>query len=121
MESVSRRCAHAAVVVDGSVLILGGYNGTTHMREAWRSDDRGATWTQLPQPPWGATNGVGGVVVDGSVLVLGGYHGVVIEARTQSVARFFVTKLGSYFVTNSIALKQKLSYKSERKRASPRC
>ena len=69
------RYLHDSVVLpDGSIIIMGGYTRLSpHMNDTWRSDDRGATWTQLPDANWTARNGQAAVALpDGSIVLMGG-------------------------------------------------
>ncbi len=74
----SERFGHASVALsDGSIVLMGGYNGSRYRNDVWRSTDQGATWTQLTaSAPWGARESHTAVVLpDGSIVLMGGYGG----------------------------------------------
>ena len=71
----SKRYGHTSVVMpDGSIILMGGRNGSTYYKDVWRSTDNGETWTQLPDADWAARLGPICVAIpDGSIVLMGGY------------------------------------------------
>ncbi|MCC7565207.1 MAG: PKD domain-containing protein [Methanomicrobiaceae archaeon] len=68
------RTYHSSVVMpDGSIVLMGGYDGS-FKNDVWRSTDGGATWTQQTgNAGWGARAIHGSVAMpDGSILLMGG-------------------------------------------------
>ncbi|MFA7198448.1 MAG: kelch repeat-containing protein, partial [Methanoculleus sp.] len=70
------RAWHTSVAMpDGSILLMGGDDGSNRMNDVWRSDDSGVTWTQLPDAGWaGRAYHTSVVMPDGSILLMGGYN-----------------------------------------------
>jgi hypothetical protein len=67
------RCGHTAVVLnDGSVLVLGGSNGTAVTASVERYEPSTNTWSQLPPMPSGSSGHTASLLADGRVLVAGG-------------------------------------------------
>ncbi len=60
---------------DGSIVLMGGYDGSILHNDTWRSMDDGATWTEVNiSPGWSARVSPGTVVLpDGSIVLMGGY------------------------------------------------
>ncbi|MDP3396887.1 MAG: DUF3821 domain-containing protein [Methanoregula sp.] len=74
----SPREGHATVVMpDGSIVLMGGYNGINFMNDVWGSSDNGATWSQAPSPAgWNPREDHTAVTMpDGSIIVMGGSSG----------------------------------------------
>ena len=70
------RSGHSTVAMpDGSVVLMGGWNGSTYFDDVWRSEDNGATWTQVtPNAEWSARAHHNSVTLkDGSIVLMGGY------------------------------------------------
>ncbi|WP_284738429.1 Kelch repeat-containing protein [Methanoculleus oceani] len=70
---------HAAVTMpDGSIVLMGGYDGT-RLNDVWRSDDGGATWTQQTEHAgWTARAFHTAVTMpDGSIVLMGGHDGAM--------------------------------------------
>jgi len=64
-----------AVLPDGAVLTLTGksHSGRSSLADVWRSDDSGASWYELPTPPWPPRRQASvAVLPDGQVLLLAG-------------------------------------------------
>ncbi len=75
--SWSARNSHVAEVLsDGSIILIGGYDGS-RPSDAWRSTDLGATWTlQTSSGGWAGRAGHNSVSLsDDSILIMGGYDG----------------------------------------------
>lgn len=78
----SGRCAASALVLgNGSVLLMGGYDGSHFLNEIWRSSDSGASWQRQQDPPWSPRLRAAAVAVPmsasdpnsrASILLLGG-------------------------------------------------
>jgi hypothetical protein len=69
--------ASSVVMPDGSVLFMGGFNGSAqYTKDVWRSGNNGVTWERVNQSPeWNARYGQSSVVTkNGSVLIIGGYY-----------------------------------------------
>lgn len=75
----SARYDHVCVVLpDGGIVLTGGRDNSGRQRnDVWRSDDQGATWTQLAEhAPWSPRSGQVCVVLpDGSIILVGGSGG----------------------------------------------
>ena len=74
----SARQSHTSVVLsDGSIVLMGGYDGSTRMNDVWRSTDQGATWTQITAvAEWSARNAHTSVALsDDSIVLMGGFDG----------------------------------------------
>ena len=68
----SGRLRHAAVVHDGAIVILGGLSEDgRRLRDLWKSRD-GATWENLPDPPFPPREGHVAATVDERIFVMGG-------------------------------------------------
>ncbi len=63
----------AAAMPDGSIVLVGGWDGSSR-NDVWRSTDYGATWTLVsPDAGWTARTGYSCVAMpDGSILLAGG-------------------------------------------------
>jgi PKD repeat protein len=75
----SARVGHtSAVLPDGSILLMGGYNGN-YLNDVWRSTDKGATWTEVDSVPgWSGRFGHTSVVLpDGNIVLMGGSDGIL--------------------------------------------
>ena len=71
----SARTGHSSVVMpDGSIVLMGGFDGTSEFNDVWRSTDNGATWTQVnASAGWTGRDGHSSVVMpDGSIVLMGG-------------------------------------------------
>mgnify|MGYP002476481887 FL=1 len=77
--SWAERRGHTSVVLpDGSIVLMGGYNGSGRLNDVWRSVDPGATWTQTTTLAewWPArTSHTSGALPDGSIVLMGGHDG----------------------------------------------
>ena len=62
---------------DGSIIMMGGSNGTARFNDVWRSADKGMTWTEMtPIAGWSARYFHTSVATaDGSIVVMGGHDG----------------------------------------------
>ncbi|MBN2147341.1 MAG: hypothetical protein JW726_08130 [Anaerolineales bacterium] len=73
------RKSHSSVALpDGSIVLVGGFDGTNYHNDVWRSIDQGSTWTQMTAAaPWVARSGTYTTVAlpDGSIVLMGGYDG----------------------------------------------
>jgi uncharacterized delta-60 repeat protein len=70
------RFSHSSVVMpDGSIVLIGGYDGSVTKNDVWRSTDRGVMWTQMTgSAGWPARSGPSSVAMpDGSIVLMGGY------------------------------------------------
>ncbi len=63
--------AHAAVVFDNKVWVMGGYTNTGIKGDVWSSTD-GTVWTQAVSSAWPARAGLASVVFNGKIWVMGG-------------------------------------------------
>jgi hypothetical protein len=73
---------HASVALpDGSIVLMGGYDGGNHRNDVWRSTDQGLTWTQMTaRAEWVARNVHASVALpDGSIVLMGGYTGSALS------------------------------------------
>ena len=72
----SGRAWHTSVILpDGSIVLMGGEtDGDIPLNDTWRSEDGGATWTQVnPGAGWSARYSHTSVVLpDGSIVLMGG-------------------------------------------------
>ncbi|MDV2480485.1 PKD domain-containing protein [Methanoculleus sp. Wushi-C6] len=69
------RNGHRAVTMpDGSIILMGGYDGTALRNDTWRSTDRGRTWTLMNASSGWTGRVQPGIVVlpDSSILLIGG-------------------------------------------------
>jgi PKD repeat protein len=83
----SARSRHSSVILpDGSIVLMGGYNGVTRNNGTWRSTDNGATWTRLnASSGWSVRTGHTSVALaDGSIVLMGGFDGVHRNDTWQS-------------------------------------
>ncbi|WP_067052512.1 PKD domain-containing protein [Methanofollis ethanolicus] len=80
------RDGHAAVALpDGSVIVMGGYDGNNCLNDTWRSTNNGKTWEQVPNANWTARYGSAAVALpDGHVLVMGGDSGNYLNDTWRS-------------------------------------
>ena len=73
----AKRSGHSSVVMpDSSIVLMGGYDGSSFKNDTWRSTDNGATWTQLNvSSGWSARQSHTSVALpDGSIVLMGGYN-----------------------------------------------
>ncbi|MCK9593517.1 MAG: PKD domain-containing protein [Methanoregula sp.] len=73
----SARAGHSSIVMpDGSVILMGGYDGL-YTNDTWRSIDNGKTWTLLnASAGWTVRSRHSSVVMpDGSIVLMGGRDG----------------------------------------------
>ena len=71
----SARRFHSSVVMpDGSIVLMGGYDGNNLKNDVWRSTDNGATWTEITSNAgWSARLSQTSVTMpDGSIVLMGG-------------------------------------------------
>jgi hypothetical protein len=70
----ARNAPSSGVLPDGSIVLMGGNDGSSRKNDVWRSGDMGATWTQMtPGAGWSARYNHGDVVLpDGSIILMGG-------------------------------------------------
>jgi len=71
----SARTFHSSVAMpDGSIILMGGYDGDTWLNDVWRSTDNGVTWTQqAANAGWPAREWHASVAMpDGSIILMGG-------------------------------------------------
>ena len=47
----SARRNHSAVVLDGAIYVIGGFDGTNRLNDVWKSTDGGVTWTNVHAAP----------------------------------------------------------------------
>lgn len=47
----SARRSHSAVVLDGAIYVISGFDGTNRLNDVWRSADQGVTWTNVHAAP----------------------------------------------------------------------
>ncbi|MCX6689907.1 MAG: hypothetical protein NTZ39_09520, partial [Methanoregula sp.] len=86
------RAYHSSVAMpDGSVVLMGGYDGSSYYNDVWQSTDNGATWTQVnASAGWAARAWHSSVAMpDGSVVLMGGVVGG--GGNTNDVWRFVPT------------------------------
>jgi hypothetical protein len=69
--SWSQRDGAGALVFNGKIFLLGGWNHETVVNEVWVSDNL-FEWSRLPDAPWQARHGAGWVVHNGKIYVVGG-------------------------------------------------
>ena len=72
----SARNRHSSVVMpDGSIVLMGGWEGYNVKNDVWRSTDNGTTWTQVNENAgWSARRSHSSVVMpDGSIVLMGGW------------------------------------------------
>jgi len=70
------RSGHSSVALpDGSIILTGGYDGTSRKNDVWRSTDGGANWSQLTDSAqWTARSDHTTVALhDGSIVLMGGF------------------------------------------------
>ena len=63
--------AHAAVVFNNEVWVMGGYTNTGIKGDVWRSSD-GTVWTQAVSSAWSARAGLASAVFNGKIWIMGG-------------------------------------------------
>jgi len=65
----------SVVMPDGSIVLMGGYDGTNFYNDVWQSWDDGATWWEVnANAGWTPRYGQSSVVMpDGSIVLMGGY------------------------------------------------
>ncbi len=87
------RMEHAAAVLpDGSLVVMGGTDGVQRYNDVWRSTDQGANWTQMTAAAeWSARSGMAAATLpDGSLVLLGGfsagYHSDVWRSTDQGAS-----------------------------------
>ncbi|MFA5415133.1 MAG: PKD domain-containing protein, partial [Methanoregula sp.] len=71
----SARRDHSSVAMpDGSIILMGGWNGVTMKNDVWRSTDTGATWSLVnASAGWSARRELSSVALpDGSIVITGG-------------------------------------------------
>jgi hypothetical protein len=82
----SARQTHSSVVLpDGSIVLMGGWTSSSgYKHDAWRSTDKGATWTrQTSDTEWLERAGFSSEVMpDGKIVLMGGYDGSSIYNDT---------------------------------------
>ena len=81
----SPRYAHSSVAMaDGSIVLMGGFNGVNRNNGTWRSTNNGTTWTRLnASSGWSVRTGHSSVAMDdGSIVLMGGYNGVIHKNDT---------------------------------------
>ncbi|WP_321506807.1 DUF3821 domain-containing protein [uncultured Methanoregula sp.] len=74
----AQRSEHKSVAMaDGSIVIMGGYDGTVSKNDVWRSTNNGTSWTQVnASPGWSARHSHSSVVMpDNSIILTGGWDG----------------------------------------------
>ena len=74
---LERRSHSSVVMPDGSIVLMGGWDGSSYMNDVCRSTDNGATWTQMnANAGWSVRYGHSSVVMpDGSIVLMGGWDG----------------------------------------------
>ena len=73
----ARRQLSSVAMPDGSIVLMGGYSDVDGYRnDVWRSDDDGATWTEVnASPGWSPRHLQSSVVMpDSNILLMGGEH-----------------------------------------------
>jgi hypothetical protein len=85
----SGRVVHSSVVMpDGSIVLMGGFDGTDILNDVWRSTDNGVTWTQLPNGGWSAREYFCSVAMpDGSIVMMGGHDAITFFSPKNDVWR----------------------------------
>ncbi|WP_317065036.1 PKD domain-containing protein [Methanoculleus caldifontis] len=76
------RNAHASVVMpDGSIMLMGGFDGSSPLNDVWRSTDGGETWTRVTEHAgWDARYDHTSVALsDGSIVLMGGWDGSTLN------------------------------------------
>ena len=73
----ARTTQNTVVMPDGSIILMGGYNGTNWLNDVWRSTDYGKTWTLMnASAGWLPRNGFTSVAMpDNSIVLMGGTSG----------------------------------------------
>jgi hypothetical protein len=72
----TKRSSHSSVALpDGSIVLMGGYDGSNHCNDVWRSTNQGATWTQMTAAAeWSTRRDHSSVALpDGSIVLMGGW------------------------------------------------
>ena len=78
-EWLGRSGFSSVVMPDGSIVLIGGYNGS-YLNDVWRSTDKGATWTQVnASAGWAEYIHSSVVLPDGSIVLMGGSDGSIIR------------------------------------------
>ena len=75
----ARSGQNSVVMPDGSIVLMGGSNGSADLNDVWRSTDNGATWTEInANAGWGPRSGQSSAAMpDGSIVLMGGSNGSV--------------------------------------------
>jgi PKD repeat protein len=74
----ARRHSHSSVAMpDGSIVLMGGSDGSDYKNDVWRSTDNGAMWTEVnASAGWARRYGHSSVAMpDGSIILMGGSDG----------------------------------------------
>jgi hypothetical protein len=72
----TKRRSHSSVALpNGSIVLMGGYDGSNHRNDVWRSTDQGATWTEMTTAAeWSTRHDHSSVAMpDGSIVLMGGF------------------------------------------------
>jgi PKD repeat protein len=72
----SGRIGHTSIAMpDGSIILMGGYDGSNRKNDVWRSMDDGATWTQINASAGWTARGyhTSVALTDGSSVLMGGW------------------------------------------------
>jgi hypothetical protein len=76
--SWAQRSSHTSVVLpDGSIVLMGGYTGSSYLNDVWRSTNLGDTWVLMTgEAEWPARYFAASVALpDGSIVLMGGFDG----------------------------------------------
>ncbi|CAE7456190.1 klhl3 [Symbiodinium sp. CCMP2592] len=73
-DSGQRRCEHAAVELQGRLVLLGGYDGSQLLAHVQRFDPGSERWEELP-PMRERRSALAAAVVSGKIFAVGGYAG----------------------------------------------
>jgi N-acetylneuraminic acid mutarotase len=73
--TIGREHHTASVLLDGKVLVVGGYNGDNTLRTAELYDPLSGNWTNVGNMTTARRFHTASVLLDGKVLVVGGYNG----------------------------------------------
>ncbi len=74
----SKRTLHTSVAMpDGTIVLMGGWDGSSGLNDTWTSTDTGATWTLVNASAGWSKRTVHTSVVtpDGSIILMGGHDG----------------------------------------------
>jgi|GEM_PF-529725 len=72
----ARRHHTSIAMPDGSIILMGGSDGSERMNDVWRSEDGGGTWTrQTNNAEWTARLGHTVVAAGDDIILMGGYDG----------------------------------------------